>query len=107
MNITHCSTEGVKRVRVLSQKAVSGMLNEAEPNQKKGGFAFITFNLNDEDVCSLRAAKVQTSSYTQRNNRISDVTSVRLLVYFFSFESNEHLRCQTKPKRHYNNLPCH
>lgn len=37
------------------------MLNEVEPNQK--GYAFLTFNLNDEDACSLHAMEMQASLY--------------------------------------------
>lgn len=63
MNIAHCSTEESKRRGcVLSQKAVVGCLNEAEPKQK--GFDFLTFNLNHH-ACSLHTVEVLL--HTQRN----------------------------------------
>lgn len=87
---------------------VSKGCNEVNEPMEKGVCLFKSFELNAEDACSLPAAKVQASSYIQRNNRILHTTSVGLSVDFcFSFESNEHLCCQTKPKCHCNNLPCH
>lgn len=72
MNITHCSTEEVeRRVCVLSDKAVVRCLMKLSLIKK--GFALLTFHFNDDDdddACSLHAAKVQASSYIQRNNRI-------------------------------------
>lgn len=95
MNITHYSTEGGKRrLPASSLKAVVGC--QMKLSLIKTGFAFSTFNLNDEDACSLLAAKVQASLYTQ----MIEFETQPVLVFWFtfssSFESSEHLCCQTK-----------
>lgn len=96
--ISHCSTEEVKRrVCVLSQKGCRGMLSEAEPYKRR--FAFWTFSFWCDDACSFHAAKVQASSFTQRNNQIWDKTG----VFFFWEEWTFMLSNQTKMSLY--NLP--